>query len=525
MGGGIPDEVRNLTKGQINHTYNGFFIQDKWQATPNLTLNFGVRYEWETWERNVLDTDSNNIDPRIGLAYNFGTSKNIVLRAGAGLFHGIIPNPLFMAQLACCGGVIGEFPGRENSETDSNSPVRLFAFASADFINGAVISQLLQNGLYPDAVDSTAVLGFPCGPNNVLSECGFFGDAVVVRFAQDHEAPYGIQMTLSVGFEPFKDMFFNASYLRVKGVDLGSFFNINQPPANGCPVTAHDSAGNQGLKSDFHVVFVPGDCTTVSPFPGTAFPFFTPPPSPGPNDIVPDAIAIYFEADSLWESVYDGLLIDFKKPATGRYGFGLSYTWSKSLDNGPNPSFVLIPQESTRFDLERTVSSDHVSHRLVGNLTIVGPTDINAFVNDFKFGTIVSAQSAHFFTKFSGFDSNGTVFGVNDRVGIEPRNTFKGDELFTVDARISRSFHLGERANLEFIAEVFNLFDTLNVRFFNTVYGAADFCQFNPTAPRCTDGGRIPLPLFLEGSPKSALGTPRAINNPRQVQVALRLTF
>ncbi len=501
----IPTEIRNLAKGQMNHTYNGFFVQDKWQATPDLTINFGVRYEWETWPSAAVDTDSDNIDPRVGIAYNLGTSRNFVIRAGAGLFHGIIPAPLLACQIPSCGGVINEFPGREAKENDLNAQVRLFAFASDPFITGAVVNQLLTNGLYPDAVDSTATLGFPCGPLNLLSECGFFGDSVVVRFAQDHEAPYGIQMTMSLAFEPIKDTALNVSYLRVKGVDLGSFFNINQPSPNGCPVPAHDSNGNVGLKDDYRVVFVPGDCATVSTFPGTALP----------------TVAIYFEADSLWESVYDGLLVDFRKNPTGRLGFGISYTWSKTIDNGPNPSFVLIPQDSLNFGRERAISSDHIAHRFVANATIKGPTDANPIVNDFKFGTIITAQSARSFTIFSGFDSNGDVFGNNDRVGIEGRNTFKGDQFYSVDARISRTFAVGEQANLEFIAEVFNLFDTLNVRFFNTTYGAADFCPFNATAPGCplTPSGN------LLGSPNPAFGAPRAINNPRQVQFALRFTF
>jgi hypothetical protein len=38
---------------------------------------------------------------------------------------------------------------------------------------------------------------------------------------------------------------------------------------------------------------------------------------------------------------------------------------------------------------------------------------------------------------------------------------------------------------LEFIAEAFNVFNTLNVRFFNTTYGAADFCPFNPATAGC----------------------------------------
>ncbi|MGH8458354.1 MAG: hypothetical protein ACRESV_03305, partial [Nevskiales bacterium] len=69
----------------------------------------------------------------------------------------------------------------------------------------------------------------------------------------------------------------------------------------------------------------------------------------------------------------------------------------------------------------------------------------------------------------------------------------------------------------------FNLFNTLNVRFFNTVYGASDFCPFLSGADRLAICG--PGPSFLLGSPNPAFGTPRAISNPRQLQFAVRVNF
>jgi hypothetical protein len=230
-----------------------------------------------------------------------------------------------------------------------------------------------------------------------------------------------------------------------------------------------------------------------------------------------------FEADSKWDSQWDGLLINFNQRPKHHIGWGFSYTWSKGFDDGPNPSFVLIPQDSCCLNKERAVSSDSIAHRFVANAILVGPEHTNVVVNGWQLSTIVSLQSPDYFTKFAGFDANGDIFGNNDRVGIEPRNTFKGDSYQSVDVRVSRTFAIGEKVRLQALAEAFNLLNTLNVRFFNTAYGAQDFCNFasNPQligCPATASGNR-------EGSPNASYGTPRAIFNPRQLQLAARFTW
>ncbi len=498
----ISSAVRNQVQSTVNHTYTGFFAQDKIRVNQNLTVNFGVRYEFETWPRKLLDIDGNNVDPRAGFAYNLGSRWKFVLRGGAGIFHGIIPAPLLLGQV-CCGGTQGPFPGRELVENEQNAPARLFAFASGPDITSLALNALLKDGAYPDNKTDPLSNPFPaCSP---ISKCGFFGDSVIVRFTRNHQNPYGIQTSFGIEFEPLPETSLSLSYLRVKGVHLGSFFNINQPDPNGCPVTAHDSQGNAGLKNDYHVVFAPPDCTTVSIFPGTRDPRF----------------AVYFEADSRWNSVFDGLLLNVNKRLSHHFAYGISYTFSKSIDDGPNPSFVLIPQDTKNFPAERALSSDDVRHRFVVNATLASPTKGNILTRDFLFGLIATVQSPQRFTKFSGTDSNGDVFGVNDRVGIEGRNTFKGDNLRSVDMRLSRSFPIGEKVKAEIIAEAFNIFNTLNVRFFNTTYGADDFCPSNPTAGGCAGVTKF----FKEGSPNPLFATPRAVFNPRQAQFALRFTF
>jgi hypothetical protein len=343
-------------------------------------------------------------------------------------------------------------------------------------------------------------------------------DAVIVRFAKDHKPPYGAQVSLGIEFQPTKDTVLDITGLHVRGVHLGSFYNVNQPDPSG-QMPFHDSRGDVGLKNVYCANFDPASkppgCFPPVISPGVRCAVFTGCPVPAGYL----GFAVDFEADSKWDSQWDGLLVNFNKRMGKHVGWGLSYTWSKGIDNGPNPSFVLIPQDSCCFDKERAISADSVTHRFVGNFTLMGPTHMNRIVNNWQLGAIVSLESPHYFTKFAGFDSNGDIFGNNDRVGIEPRNTFKGDSYQAVDMRLSRTFAVTEKLHVEALAEAFNLLNTLNIHFYNTAYGASDFCPAGGAA-YCGTG-----PFFIEGSPNPSYGTPRSIFNPRQIQLALRMTW
>ncbi len=494
QGSAISSAVRNQAEGTLGHTYEGLFAQDKWRATTNLTVNYGLRWQGETWPSAALNNPMKNFDPRAGFSYAIPGSHSVVIRGGAGLFHGMIPSPLLMCQIPSCGGTIGKFPGREGKQDDLNAKTRLSAFGSDPFTMAGALSQMVGA-----AIGSTATY-----PNPAL-------DAVIVRFAKDHKPAYGAQVSFGVELQPFKDTVLDITGLHVRGVHLGSFYNVNQPDPSG-QLPFHDSKGGTGLKNMYCANF---PCTPPVIAPGVRCAIFT--GCPVPSGFL--GFAVDFEADSKWDSQWDGLLVTFNKRMTKHIGWGASYTWSKGIDNGPNPSFVLIPQDTCCFNKERALSADHVAHRFVGNATLAGPTHLNPVVNNWELGMIVSLQTPHYFTKFAGFDSNGDIFGNNDRVGIEGRDTFRGDTYQSVDLRISRSFGIREGLRLQAMAEGFNLLNTLNVNYYNTAYGASDFCPAGGVA-YCPTG-----PLFKEGSPNPSYGTPRSIFNPRQIQLALRLTW
>ena len=104
-----PSVFNNGATGlrRTNQQYYTLFAQDEWHATPNLTLNYGLRYEYYTplkvednlivkfnIDTGVIDpnttqlhgTKKDSIQPRVSATYALG--EKTVLRSGFGIFVG-----------------------------------------------------------------------------------------------------------------------------------------------------------------------------------------------------------------------------------------------------------------------------------------------------------------------------------------------------------------------------------------------------------------------------------------------------
>jgi carboxypeptidase family protein/TonB-dependent receptor-like protein len=67
----------------------GVYAQDEWKVSARVTLNLGVRYDLQFLQ--TINTDTNNISPRVGVAWSPLDSRRTVVRGSAGLFYDRVP--------------------------------------------------------------------------------------------------------------------------------------------------------------------------------------------------------------------------------------------------------------------------------------------------------------------------------------------------------------------------------------------------------------------------------------------------
>jgi len=523
----IPSETINFSE-TLNHSYYGFYAQDQWRITPSLTLNYGLRYDFETGLSKQIDGHYNGVQPRVGLAWS--PNNKTVVRAGFGLFDDRYNlSFLFITQPQRPVIIPGEtLPGiRQGANTAT-----------------WVLNQMTPGPLgFPATAASTLVSTGQVPAQFITGQCPPSCTAGAGMVQHDSKIPYSEQANLEIDREIARGLTFSAGYLFVSAHHLVRAENLNVCPPFGAAAGTTVPSVTPGTPG----CGVPGNPAPEAPPP--AWPagkaFFYNGVNPSGTPAFPNAGLLYY-TDNTGNSNYNGLTLQLTERFNRIFTLNANYTWSHTFDDGTFTTFVSTPQDLYDRPLEYANSNQDVRQRFVTNFSIEGPKD--SFLRNFTFSNIVTLQTPRPFTLFVGFDANGDTNPVTDRVGTAPRNSYYGDDLYSWDLRVSRYFQFRERYRLDLMVDAFNVLNRANVDEVTSVYGAAVFCGSGaipqryrdagtiatqnqaiafdtgtgpPTCPSAAELGPVPAPPV----PSASFGSPRTMLNPRQFQFAAKFSF
>ncbi len=499
-GGGPTPEASEI---HLKNDYNGLFVQDDWKLKKNLTVNLGLR-----WDYDSEFEGKKNFSPRLGVAWSV-TPKTVV-RAHFGIFYdqfrlglvqrvpgfggsdrrivqslyfprGFYGSPSLISSLARLVGLPG--PCISNRLTDAQiaasgatcplgGPMvgvdrlnNVVAPGHAPIPANAVINinnvQMLT-GLSPDqyTTQAAAAIGQPAG-YFVWGQFGVLNNPIIPAAAaptavdSTFRTPHTRSFSVGVQREITRDMVVEVDYFHREMRNLLGARLSNLAFRSRVTGRSFDPPGA-------------GELPTFGPF---------------------------------FEGKYDGIVASFHKRLSNRYLIGASYTWAKATDNSlgiftnPTDNFIGVaplvtdPGRAATPTVPACPSQNNQNGPFTacnGNFvaqagTFVngpdidkGPSDlaldhifqVNGLVNlpwKFQIGGIFRAQSGFHFSRFDELnrdpDGNGNFNSIDFTAG---RNAFTAPAFVNLDLRFSKRFDIGERVRVQLLVEFFNVLNRQN---------------------------------------------------------------
>lgn len=465
--GGSKEQVTPIT---VYHHYYSGFAQDDWKATRNLTLNLGLRWDYETGTaethglissfdpeapshlkglvsapadavvralrpnftdlRGLIDFPDGpqtsypkkRFAPRIGLAYRLG--EKTVLRAGYGVFF----VPYSVEQTSAIGNVFSVNVPQAFDNGQVRPP------------GGAAAPTVFLSNPYPNGI--TQPPGSSLGPDTLIGQ----NPVLVEPFRKN---AYLQQWNFVISRQLAKSLVLDLAYSGSHGVRLPyRTLNINQIPSeyldyakanfasardvNGVAATSVAQFFNQSVANPFFgLITNPNSALrTANVTRGQLLKQY-------PQYDNPSIFNGHFGA-----SKYNSLQVKLEKRFSGGLSANTSYVWGKLIDigrNGNNNSSTATSVEDA-FDLagEYSISSLDVPHRFVASFSYELPfgkgkyfgKSWNDVVNTLAGGWQVSGTA----TRQSGSPLSITAAGIGLSFATRRPDRLAGDGSFD-DAR------------------------------------------------------------------------------------------
>jgi len=407
---GLPTGLLNIPPGASSITNQDYalFIQDKWQVTRNLTVNYGLRWEAQIFPSTVVPpsktaygqylsnpnfpsdgTEHNQtaeFQPRLGIAWDVRGNQKSVLRASAGIYY-----------------------AHQNMLTQVGS---ITTNGVQQFLLGPFGSSNIAAGTDPA----------PVWPGDLKSNlAGLQANSGVRVFSKDYHNPrvyvgdFAYEQEIHPSWTAYVD--FNWS----KGVHLTDFIE-----AEGAPY------------------FFNGKLQ-----PAGQFPF----------------LGSLFVTESEAKSLYRGMTIGMRKRMSNHWQLEWNYVLSEDLDNDSNERDPFTDRRlfntalvggvvvDTSPNGAATYSFSDRDERHKFNLYSYAELPHRFIVN-----TRLQAHSPEPITPVSGFCTTSPTVAMP--VFIPPagcrNSTWKNNEYISWDWRVSRPFRFGERYALTPTVEMFN---------------------------------------------------------------------
>ncbi|MGB7943373.1 MAG: TonB-dependent receptor, partial [Terriglobales bacterium] len=559
--------------GNWNRPLTGLYAQDSWKITSNFTLNYGLRYEIDS-QFAPLTTYYKDFAPRVSFAWDLFNDHKTVIRGGYGIFYGPVDSQIPDVDLSL--GVLNKNRSAVENSTPAGQVQNLSAICGVSQFTTIIIPGTgtspcnREISIYVDPLGGIPSSELPPGAPPLVGAPGVFqtlfqngapgnpiacttpapGNAACITPADVR--PFGINVTNSGPIAPLQVAFVNQPGYRPPIAQQASFgiereigpgfsisasfiyshtqripvaidTNLLRAPfttvtlANGQTVSyrnwnttaagADPLGGVEGLPCDDPVVLVT-QC-------------FVNPLVVQNNQYTSGAYALY-----------EGGILEVKKRFREHFTVFGNYTFSKGYDTSTDFNSDYGPQDPTNLNLDRSLSEFDQRHKLVVAGVLDSPWK-QSILSGFQLAPIFTAHSGHPFNLLAGGEVNGDNHTTNERPIGAPRDTGLGPDYIDFDARLSWQHKLGEKSNILFTAEGFNIANHTNYASVNNevspLFGFNTGIPGVPGSAFTTFNVRGIKPgAALAGGGTATSSTPLGFTSAfpmREIQLGLRFTF